>query len=299
MAAPPPAQPPTPAATPKHDTAPRLLEEWKESRAVLARFDNNLHDIRKYGFTFITALLAAQAILIPSEVFQSVEEAGIDDQTKLGVFLATLILINCLGIFDRVYNQFQSAAKTRATIIERMLNLELTESISDLYKIGRIGPYSFFFILLLLEIALMVLAYSVLSNNLDLMYFLVVPAILFPVSFYLYERFYLIGHAMVDISVDKIEVFPGESIRIMVTNISMKDAQLLYKNDALFWKIVDSRGLEICSEKSTGETRLGPMESLTWIWPVPGTQSVGVYTVKMPVGNKEFPLDRRIVVVHP
>ncbi len=33
------------------------LDEWKESRAILAIFDENLHDIRKYGFTFLAGLL--------------------------------------------------------------------------------------------------------------------------------------------------------------------------------------------------------------------------------------------------
>ena len=30
------------------------IDEWKETRAVMARFDENLHDLRKYGFSFVT-----------------------------------------------------------------------------------------------------------------------------------------------------------------------------------------------------------------------------------------------------
>jgi len=43
---------------------PRLLE-WQTIRELLFKFDSLVHDIRKYGFSFVTALLTAQAILVP------------------------------------------------------------------------------------------------------------------------------------------------------------------------------------------------------------------------------------------
>ena len=39
------------------------LEEWKECRATIARFDGYLSDMRKYGFTLVTILLTANALV--------------------------------------------------------------------------------------------------------------------------------------------------------------------------------------------------------------------------------------------
>ena len=42
-----------------------LQEEWAEARKMLGYFDEKLHDLRKYGFTLITGLLAIQGLLLP------------------------------------------------------------------------------------------------------------------------------------------------------------------------------------------------------------------------------------------
>jgi hypothetical protein len=41
-----------------------FLEEWKQARDVLKSFDDRIHDLRKYGFTFITGLMAVEGILL-------------------------------------------------------------------------------------------------------------------------------------------------------------------------------------------------------------------------------------------
>lgn len=72
------------SASPSYGNA---LDEWKEARSVIARFDNNLHDLRNYRFTFVTGLLAANGLL--SQGGTSVVPAGV----KAGVLVATMGLI--------------------------------------------------------------------------------------------------------------------------------------------------------------------------------------------------------------
>jgi len=107
------------------------LAEWKQARDVLKHFDEKLHDLRKYGFTFLTGLLAVESILIPTSFVTTIEK--IPDSAKFAIFTVTLILIIALHLLDRNYVVFQQAANTRAKVLERELNLELSEIISIRY----------------------------------------------------------------------------------------------------------------------------------------------------------------------
>ena len=110
------------------------MEEWKSARKLLGQFDDRLHDLRKYGFSFITALLAAESILIPGPEAKAAGQAVIPDRIKLAVMLATLLLIMGMRLMDKHYRLFQEAAMVRAKIIERSLNLELSDAIAFRYN---------------------------------------------------------------------------------------------------------------------------------------------------------------------
>lgn len=43
-----------------------FLKEWEIARGTLENINKHLLDLRKYGFTFITALMAAETLLIPT-----------------------------------------------------------------------------------------------------------------------------------------------------------------------------------------------------------------------------------------
>jgi len=61
------------------------FKEWEVARNVLKEFDDRIHDLRKYGFSFLTALLAAEALLIPGPIAEAAGKAGIPDLIKLAV----------------------------------------------------------------------------------------------------------------------------------------------------------------------------------------------------------------------
>jgi hypothetical protein len=117
------------------------LEKWKSARKVLSQFDDRLHDLRKYGFSFITALLTAESILIPGPEAQAAGEAVIPPRIKLGVMLATLLLVVGIRLMDKHYRLFQEAAAVRAKIIERSLNLELSDAIAFRYRAEQFWRY--------------------------------------------------------------------------------------------------------------------------------------------------------------
>jgi hypothetical protein len=121
------------------------MKEWDKAREVLKDYDTRLHELRKYGFSFVTALLTAGSFItqaISSSLSESTSgttsvetSAPIPGIFNLGVFVVTLMLIVALHLLDRNYRAYQQAAYNRAKVLERKLNLELSETIEE--KHGR------------------------------------------------------------------------------------------------------------------------------------------------------------------
>ncbi len=93
-----------------------LLAEWQESRKQIDALDSLLSGLRKNGFAFITALLAADSI-----IGQATGQASIvlSPQVKLGVMVTTLVLIVGQYATDRFYTILQQAFAKAASEIER------------------------------------------------------------------------------------------------------------------------------------------------------------------------------------
>jgi hypothetical protein len=100
------------------------FEEWKEVRGIFTRFDGYLNDLRKYGFSVIAALLTATSI-----------EAmlNLDESARFALLILSCAFITALHLFDHNYRQYEKAASKRAKILEPMLNIKISEIISERY----------------------------------------------------------------------------------------------------------------------------------------------------------------------
>ncbi len=109
----------------------RLFEEWKEARRQITGLDDTLAGLRKYGFTFITALLAADSILGQATINAAVI---ISPEVKFAVFLSILVLVAGLYATDNFYGVVQKGAAARAREIENHFGKGgLTGTISKFY----------------------------------------------------------------------------------------------------------------------------------------------------------------------
>ena len=97
-------------------------DEWQAARDVLADCDDHLHDLRKYGFSFITGLLSVEALFYVGQ-----------GSWKLAALVGTLFLIVPLDFVDRNYRILQEAASLRAQIIERRTRMNLTQTIERMF----------------------------------------------------------------------------------------------------------------------------------------------------------------------
>lgn len=103
------------------------FDEWKETRSVIARFDGYLDGLRRYGFVFIAALLAANSIQAYSS-FSNI--------TKVFLSVITIAFIVGLYFLDVYYRRMIEAASIRARVLETavLLDTELNEVTSDKFK---------------------------------------------------------------------------------------------------------------------------------------------------------------------
>lgn len=123
-------------------------------------------ELRKFGFSALTALFAISSFLLPSDELAVIlgNEAAFQESIKFAILTVLLILAFALQILDRNPQVLQQAASTRAKVINRALDLELTEIISKRFRVNWVsrlvaGVY------LLYSIAVIVLSYFLLTSH--------------------------------------------------------------------------------------------------------------------------------------
>jgi hypothetical protein len=114
------------------------LEEWKEARQVIASIDDKLQDLRKFGPTFVTALLTAQGL---TEIPLASSTGYLPPAVRLVIIFATDLLICSLFIMERPLRLVQQAAASRAITLEREMGMFLTKGISESYQRNRPWNY--------------------------------------------------------------------------------------------------------------------------------------------------------------
>lgn len=109
------------------DAAP-VLDEWKECRATIGRFDGLLVDLRKTGFSFVTAIASGATFFFAVDKSSQVPESG-----KFAVFTIIMVLTLTLYVVDRVHQIMQQEAVDLACRLEASLDLTITGLLGSNY----------------------------------------------------------------------------------------------------------------------------------------------------------------------
>ncbi|HEV2238649.1 MAG TPA: hypothetical protein VGR57_18470 [Ktedonobacterales bacterium] len=88
------------------------FKEWSECRALISRFDAILADLRKYGFTLVTGLFTASALI------GGLGATTATPSQRAAVFIGIMALIVVLFFMDTYYETLLNGA------VERALDLE-------------------------------------------------------------------------------------------------------------------------------------------------------------------------------
>ena len=257
-----------------------FLKEWETARNILKDFDAHLHDLRKYGFSFLTALLAAESLLIPTWLPSS-NSTVLPEHIKVAVLLVDLILIVALQLIDRNYVVFQRAAATRAKVLERILNLELTEVISQRYTKTHVqsyvtGVYAFF------TLGVSVLGAAVLYPNYIYIAFLGLVAIIAQILVMIFVRLHY-PYGRIDWTLDRLQCNSGDEVGITLTNLSGETIE--FKQGDIMWQIVKEDDKSVVKiEKADRLLSIKAEDSYTWLWKTDGVKE-GIYRVHRAILN--------------
>jgi hypothetical protein len=118
-----------------------LQKEWEQCRQRIEAVDGTLADLRKFGFSLITGLLAASGL-----VGGAAGLLGASKPLPQGV-VSALVAINCILVFvlyvvDRYYVVIQQGAVQRAIDLERALNLRLSLAIAGVARDDTVWRYA-------------------------------------------------------------------------------------------------------------------------------------------------------------
>ena len=247
---------------------PRIAE-WGECRTTIGRFDVYITDLRKYGFTFITGLLATTGFLTRtgSETFTPV--------VKLGVLFTTLALIVVLSFLDQQYRLLQRSATIRARILEHALNMDLTSAMAFYRQRNRFAS-NIFLVYFGLALSALTLGMFVIATPPVLLAGLLggfgVSALLILLS-----GLSTLG-AAVDWSVDAKVVTVGTPVRLSFTNLlsTVGGSSILF---SIGWEVTGESSSGTTTAKGSFEPSLPYFRSFDWIWTTRGCKP-GLYAIK-------------------
>ncbi len=248
-----------PAAANASDPRP---DEWAKARSTIDAADEHLSDLRKYGLSFIATLLTAQGI---TEVSVGQPNAYITPSVKLGITIASLLLILAMVVIERVDRSIQRAAALRAVVLERELGMELTEDIAALYRRYNVDAWVnvlyAMFVLAAGGLGAAILNPTALNfaweTWADFLATTIVLVLVLVIGFHRPDR-------LIDWSLDRYRVVKGTPVVLTLTNIS--PAILYGKPEDDLWKVdrvVHTKGL--CHEWKDGPAEIGAGESKSWV----------------------------------
>lgn len=183
------------------------------------KFDTKLHDLRKYGFTFITGLLTVDTLF-----------TKVPDNWKLAALSSTLVLIVGLYLMDRNYRVFQKAASARAELIERRSIADLTQSIGRVHQAYHVQLY-FQIVYFGFVVATCILGFLSLEEPFSHHHWVLAPMALVAGGFIVWIEKTLGETEWVDFGIDGFAYERGESVLVVLTNIGHE--QLVAEGEVL------------------------------------------------------------------
>src|SRR4030095_3933400 len=138
----------------------KCFQEWKECNEKIAKFDNILIDLRKYGFTVASSLMTAGSFL------------GLQTHTQFQPFqiviiFATMALVAVLYWLDIYYQTILAAIILRTQVLEKKLSFGIDIYVSRFYMRHRIGKALHLLYVGFLVSLLIIGGYVVHNNKLD------------------------------------------------------------------------------------------------------------------------------------
>ena len=116
-----------------------LLKEWEVARDIIGKGDERIDGLRKYGFTFVTGLLTANALVLHGLSSAKDGDPAGRALPWIGVVVSVVasVLIIAMRLLEKSTQLLQTAVAQRARVIERHIGLELCDIIAERHEAER------------------------------------------------------------------------------------------------------------------------------------------------------------------
>jgi hypothetical protein len=201
-----------------------LAKEWEVARDVLAKVDDRILDIRKVSLGFVTTLLTADTFIL-HQLKDST--CGVRFGVVLSVTLVTALLIVAARLAEKQQELLQEAVVERAQVIERLLGPELSDVVRVRFQAQHWFRYGAWMHVVLV-VAVGVIAAAAAGDGIkpEEAFVLFAVCLAAVIMLCLLQRKRVEHERTTDWSLDRIECKQGESVRILVTNVSSSDQPL-------------------------------------------------------------------------
>jgi hypothetical protein len=264
-----------------------LITEWQAARTILLETDGRLLDLRKFGFSVLTGLLAASSFLLPSTSLTGISgnSTAFPETIKFAVLAVLLVLISAFQMLDRNFQVLQQAAATRAMVIERDVDLELTEIISNRYSVNWV---SWFMVAVygLYSGAVLVLGIFVLQSHDFYFWTLVCLTLLVIVITIILTKAYNASFpcGKIDWAIDRTQCTAGDRVAITLTNFDEKN-DITFSPGDILWQVMkegkENVKIDPQTVTSAEPVHIKANDSFTWLWKTPNEE--GIYRIERAV----------------
>jgi hypothetical protein len=242
-------------------------------------FDDRLDTLRKAGFTFITGLITTSAVItytVNNTPTPPTTFPNLPDIVKFTILLGTLVLIGALNFIDKGYRVFQLSIFHRLRVLERRLNLELSETIAN-RNVAWLIHDGVYLIYGLFAAVVVIFGWGALAGDPYFMAFLGTLFIvggfasLFPIAI---RTNY--AHGKMDWTISPLELTKGDDLRITVTNLDEENI-IEYPAGMTIFKVQDQDGNVVHRQRVCKKISIA--NSFTWIMNWKDFPHKGIYRI--------------------
>jgi hypothetical protein len=276
--------------------------EWQKARDIIDKCEDRMHDVRKSGFSVVSGLLTAGALL-GGKLDESTQ-----DRAGLPLSVMFLALLVGVAVAEKQAMITLQGAASRCRFLESLSPVELTEAITYRFGMERWHRYT-------------VLLYVLFGIAGALVGLTLVKGFWAPLAIVGFGATYFVALTRLyswqpsagpgaDIFLDRVECEVDEFITIALMNHSGVPQQL-WPTVIQVQQVLDKSGksvnpsptlLELPVCPATRQSRLQPERTITWLWTTP---IAGVYCVNFRnrtgemLGNEYNRTLRKMIRVRP
>jgi len=277
-----------------------LDREWEVARDVIARADERIDGLRKYGFSFVTTLLTADALALHS--LKDSDGGGLP-WIGFAVSLIACVLVVTMRLLEKSNELLQTAVAQRARVIERNLGMELSDVVAERFRKERwwrsVNTLYGTFVLIVAIIGAIAGGADDGWSTTIVRWLLLAAAVGISWTFIAWISSQGMSYRRAlpdDWSLDRVECAQGDAVRIMYTRFA--PSTWPFTADRVIWRATRANADGTTHEQArrcAGGDDLVEADCKVWLWDT-SDAAPGLYDIRIGPEGEAWTLRRRVTI---